>query len=127
MHAVIAVFNSLSVRGRSRYTADFDNQIYVPQPKVHSDFPKALYHSLVLGCESSLHITMLQFLNILSHSIQLIFVHIHITKHYLTPQTPYHTHNRITRDSLSVRSDVRSEDALRFITNITGTWVLPCL
>jgi hypothetical protein len=30
MYAVIAVFNSLSVHGRSRYTADFDNQVYVP-------------------------------------------------------------------------------------------------
>jgi len=30
MYAVFAVFNSLSVRGQSRYTADFDNQIYVP-------------------------------------------------------------------------------------------------
>jgi hypothetical protein len=30
MYAVIAVFNSISQRGRSRYT---DNQIYVPYPK----------------------------------------------------------------------------------------------
>ena len=30
MYAVIAVFGSLSMRGRSRYTADFDNEIYVP-------------------------------------------------------------------------------------------------
>jgi hypothetical protein len=30
MYAVTAIFNSLSVRGRSRYTADFDKQIYVP-------------------------------------------------------------------------------------------------
>jgi len=30
IYAVIAVFNSLSMRGRSQYTADFENQIYVP-------------------------------------------------------------------------------------------------
>jgi hypothetical protein len=41
MNAVIAVFNSLSVRGRSRYTADF-------AAEVHSDFPKALYFNLMV-------------------------------------------------------------------------------
>jgi hypothetical protein len=39
--AVIAIINSLSVRGRSQYT------LHVAAPhrkKVHSDFPNALYH-----------------------------------------------------------------------------------
>jgi hypothetical protein len=38
VYAVIAVFNSLSIRGRSRYTADFDNQIYVLWPKCTATF-----------------------------------------------------------------------------------------
>jgi len=40
MYAVIAVFNSLSVRGRSRYTA----------AKVHSDFLNALCFVLIWYC-----------------------------------------------------------------------------
>jgi hypothetical protein len=35
MNAITAVFNWLSVRGRSRYT---DNQIYLPQPKCTATF-----------------------------------------------------------------------------------------
>jgi len=37
-YVVIALFNSFSMRGRSRYTADFDNQIYVPYPKSTATF-----------------------------------------------------------------------------------------
>ena len=40
MYAVIAGFNSLSVRGWSRYTA----------AQVHSDFPNALYNDASLNC-----------------------------------------------------------------------------
>jgi len=38
MYAVIAVFNSLSVRGRSRYTAGIDKQFYLPYPKCTATF-----------------------------------------------------------------------------------------
>jgi hypothetical protein len=38
VYTVIAVFNSLSVCGWSQYTADFNNQIYVPLPKCTATF-----------------------------------------------------------------------------------------
>lgn len=81
---------------RNNNYADADNLMWHTH-NLHYTIP------LQLGCESSLYVTMLQSLNILSHSIQLIFIHIHITKHYLTPQTLYYTHNRIRSDSLSAQ------------------------
>jgi hypothetical protein len=41
MNAVIAVFSSLSVRGLSRYTADFAAQ-------AHGNFPNALYVKTII-------------------------------------------------------------------------------